>query len=107
MCWYSVELDGNENMIASNDGYGMESNLVRVVEEMEYQLYSAQTTFVVILAKWKERTRSTSPLGNLISQAANIHGAALFTAANSIRLVDLSRQIISNVKCIGRSAAKL
>jgi hypothetical protein len=76
MCWYSVELDETDEKLVSKDDEAIDNGLIGVVGRTKYQFPSVQTTFAVVLAKWKERTWSTSPLGELKSQAAK-HEMAL------------------------------
>ena len=71
--------------MVSNDDEAMNNDLVRVVERTEDQTRRLQTTFAVLLAKWKERPGSTSPLGELKSQTAKHHMAlrSMSTAAHN------------------------
>ena len=57
------------------DDEAMDNDLVRVVKRRGDQTRRSQTTFAVLLAKWKERPGSTSPLGELKSQTAKHHMA--------------------------------
>jgi hypothetical protein len=67
------------------DDEEMDNDLVRVVKRTEDQTRRLQTTFAVLLAKWKERPGSTSPLGELKSQTAKHHMSlrSMSTAAHN------------------------
>jgi hypothetical protein len=109
MCWYSVEDDEADEKLVSNDDKAMDNDLVSVVKRIKYQFRSVQTTFAVLLARWKERTGRHHLLASLNPRQPNTRWRCVQCPQQRmiIRLPTLSRQFISIEYRIGAGAAKL